>query len=361
MADEKSSSESKDSIRDINLNKALELLSSGRYEEALTHLDKIVKYVPNIAALNIKAAALLKHGDLQGAMAIIDKALELNPNNFIILNNKGVLLLQNGKFDEAIKCFDKVIDINPSISGVWNSKGLASLEYKDIDIKINVMNRWVSAKKGWKDVALSSIASWDMENMKLIRHEHFDEAMACFDMSININPLNDQAWSNKGMLLFKEGNYEGALECLARSHEANPKNETVWYNKGLVLRAFGQFHEQVEALNRVLKLNPGHKNALLDKGWALYKLGEFREALRCMNEVLEDDPYNEIAGKVKEECEKKLAGLKDDAAEGEYEESAALNAPAPKKHRRTYECSYCRETFEAKERARFCPYCSKEL
>ena len=91
--------------------------SSGRINEALNALkyfDKAIELDPlNYLAWANKGLILKSLDRLDDAILCYNRALTINPNYITVWYNKGVLLGSIGNFDEAIKAFDKVLELNP--------------------------------------------------------------------------------------------------------------------------------------------------------------------------------------------------------------------------------------------------------
>lgn len=91
-----------------------ELLSLGKYEEAITNYDNALAVDPNyIQAINNKGIALADLGRYEEAIAHYDRALVIDPNYTYALNSKGVSLADLGRYEEAITYYDKVLEIDP--------------------------------------------------------------------------------------------------------------------------------------------------------------------------------------------------------------------------------------------------------
>lgn len=92
--------------------------SGGKVNEALTSLgyfDKAIELDPlNYLAWANKGLILKSLDRLDDALLCYNRALAINPSYVTVWYNKGVLLGSIGNFDEAIKAFDKVLEINPS-------------------------------------------------------------------------------------------------------------------------------------------------------------------------------------------------------------------------------------------------------
>lgn len=74
-----------------------------------------------------KGNDLYEQGDLAGAIAAYDTAIQFNPTDGYIYSNKGVVLNDMGRTSESMACFDKVIELNttPEVTAyAWNWKGM---------------------------------------------------------------------------------------------------------------------------------------------------------------------------------------------------------------------------------------------
>jgi tetratricopeptide (TPR) repeat protein len=92
--------------------------SDGQINEALNALkyfDKAIEIDPlNYLAWANKGLILKSLDRLDDALLCYNRALSINPNYVTVWYNKGVLLGSIGNFSEAIKAFDKVLEFNPN-------------------------------------------------------------------------------------------------------------------------------------------------------------------------------------------------------------------------------------------------------
>lgn len=92
--------------------------SGGKINEALlalSHFDKAIELDPlNYLAWANKGLILKTLDRLDDALLCYNRALAINPNYITVWYNKGVLLGSIGNFDEAIKSFNKVLELNPN-------------------------------------------------------------------------------------------------------------------------------------------------------------------------------------------------------------------------------------------------------
>jgi predicted O-linked N-acetylglucosamine transferase (SPINDLY family) len=97
----------------------------GKYDEAITLLNKAVKKKPSdVAALAHYAAALMAAMRFEEALAAYDRVLAHDPRHFEALYNRGVLLSQKPDFAEALKALDLAANLQPGMAGVHYNRGV---------------------------------------------------------------------------------------------------------------------------------------------------------------------------------------------------------------------------------------------
>lgn len=98
-----------------------------------------------------------------------------------------------------------------------------------------------------------------------------------------------------GNTLYSQGKYEDAIECFNKSLQMHLGNNTAWNNKGLALSKTGRFDEAIVCYDKALVINPKDYVVLNNKGSALYKKGEMQRALQCYKDALKLNPGSKTA------------------------------------------------------------------
>ena len=98
-----------------------------------------------------------------------------------------------------------------------------------------------------------------------------------------------------GNTLYSQGKYEDAIECFNKSLQMHLGNNTAWNNKGLALSKTGKFDEAIMCYDKALVINPKDYVVLNNKGSALYKKGEIGKAMQCYKDALELNPGSKTA------------------------------------------------------------------
>lgn len=106
--------------------KAMMLVASRLYKEAIECCDKAIEIEPNYTfAWNVKGGVYHILKKYQEAVDCFETALRINPKLSDVWHNKGVTYYELGKYQKAIDCFDKALKIDPDDNEAWNGKGIA--------------------------------------------------------------------------------------------------------------------------------------------------------------------------------------------------------------------------------------------
>jgi tetratricopeptide (TPR) repeat protein len=133
------------------------------------------------------------------------------------------------------------------------------------------------------------------EGWRLYKQGRYEEAIQCFNKTLEINPQYTDAWINKGASLSNLGRYEEALQCFNKALEINPQHVLAWNDKASLLINLNRYHEALECCNKILEINPKDADAWNNKGISFFNLGRLNQALECCNKALEFDPKQRLA------------------------------------------------------------------
>ena len=103
--------------------KGLRLLSSEGLEGAVMVVERELESDPNNwEAWSAKAEILYFQKSNDASMRCCERSISLNPSNALAFNIKGNILYNLGKYKEAIECYNKAIEIEPLFVKAWYNR-----------------------------------------------------------------------------------------------------------------------------------------------------------------------------------------------------------------------------------------------
>ena len=116
-------------------NEGNDLLSHGKYNEAINAYEKAVEINPHYYPAWVEMGnALDEIGKHDEAVQAYNEAIEINPHCNAAWGNKGQVLYNQGKYNEAIECFDEETKIDPQNVIAWYFESLSLRElHRDTD------------------------------------------------------------------------------------------------------------------------------------------------------------------------------------------------------------------------------------
>ncbi len=161
-------------------------------------------------------------GNLLGAIAYYDQALQIQPDYHQAWNNRGNALSDLGQFEQAIGCFDQALKIQPDVHQAWYNRG-NTLSYLG----------------------------------------QFEQAIASYDKALQIQPDLHEVWNNRGTLLSKNfGWHEEAIASFDQALQIQPDSHEAWYNRSVAASKSRHYNPQAAIIlqgqfpaSPVVKLN----------------------------------------------------------------------------------------------------------
>lgn len=119
--------ETKNETAKSEIEYAQDLLNRGELVKSEKKFLEILKHDPDSKeAYHFLGIIYLRQEEYNGAIAALNKAVELNPINDTAFNNLGLAYLETKKYDQAIKSFEKSISLNDKIAHRYVNLGLAA-------------------------------------------------------------------------------------------------------------------------------------------------------------------------------------------------------------------------------------------
>ena len=288
-------------------------------KEALLNVNKALDLDPNnYKALQWKATILgmLPQEDkshFAEALACYERLLALKKDQASLWFNKAGILEQLGRDREALEAFEKAYSLEPD----GYSAGLAQVargrllekagRYDDAlrlyrTVRTTDMHYGealeaiarIMERKGRRDDAIQGYRD---AAIAFIHRHHFQDAVASYDHILALEPSDNDALFQKGRALntlYSQTRDAGlqvkAEACFDEALTHDPENTLILTAKGTCLTDRNQFAESLQYFNRALARSPSDKSALGYKGLALWRLMRYDEALAVTDQLCAQDP-----------------------------------------------------------------------
>jgi superkiller protein 3 len=138
---------------------------------------------------------------------------------------------------------------------------------------------------------------------KLDKHE---DALACYENVVRLDPMHDQAWYAKGRSMGFLGRHGDVIKCCERALEINPHGSPSWILKGLGFCSMDRFHEALSCFQQAEKLGDdsaaghirncrrAHADWYFRLGSRYQHEGNHTEANACYEKGLAMDPSKAV-------------------------------------------------------------------
>lgn len=223
-----------------DLQRGMENLLKGRYEQAVADFTKALEFMPGTAeAYSGRARAQEKLKRYDRALADYSKLIELNPQAPAAYIGRGHVFMDLKRYDEALQDFSKAIELKP-------------------------------------DVAASYVARCNVHELNRLH----DRAIADCSRAVELEPNLDIGYSLRARAYAAKGMKQEAAADYERAARACIDN-------GLTAARAGRLDEALARFDRASRLDTKHRpEAYLNRGAAYEKKGENLKAVNDYSEAI---------------------------------------------------------------------------
>ncbi len=246
-------------------------LQAGRLLDAERIARKVCDHVPaNARAFHLAGtlAHQLKRGD---AVALLSRAVTIDPRLAEAHNDRGVILAAGGAMAEALSCFERAVKLKPGYAEARNNLGRALRAVGRLDEAAAQFERVLAALPGSPLVHFELAVVRELLADLAGAEEHYRNASA-------LRPDFLDAHSRLAALLQKTGRLPEALATAERAAAIVPGDAGVRNNLGNVLRAMDRHGEAVRQYEVALRIDPTSFAAHYNLGMALRGESRIAEA-----------------------------------------------------------------------------------
>jgi tetratricopeptide (TPR) repeat protein len=221
-----------------------------RLAEGIDEYRQAIEIKPNFTeARHNLAIALLKTGDLDGALEQLYLVLKLRPGHVTARNTLGNVLYQRHKFADAARYYEEAIAMEPGYAEAHFNLGRARVQQGDLEAAVNEYRKALEARP---------------------------------DLRYIVREL--------GLALAAQGEFIESAPYIAEAIERDPNFAEGHNILGMACLLAGRGAESIEHFRRALDLQPGNSNLAFNLAHALYQAGRTAEAEGSYQRALKQDP-----------------------------------------------------------------------
>lgn len=237
-------------------------------QNQLDAAEPLIKTILQQAPANAMAwqgLAVLEHkrGNHDAALAAIDRAIELKPNEAGFYNNRGVFLKPLGapRLDERIAAYEAALARRPDFKEALSNLADALTAARRFDEAQSVLDRALAIDTRYLNARINAVNLLKARGHKRQALEAID---AVLEESRHVEALN-----LKGALLLELGEPHAALALLEEARALDGRNPSVLNNLGNAYLATKRPAKAIEAYRSAVILAPGMAEAQANLALAL--------------------------------------------------------------------------------------------
>ncbi|MDB9345143.1 tetratricopeptide repeat protein [Nodularia spumigena CS-586/05] len=259
----------------------LQQAKTGDLLGAIASYNQAIEINPDSAEYWFNHGLTLFHSEyFADAIASYDQAIALKPHHYKSWYNRGATLGELGQFEEAIACFDQAIAIGPQNPEAFSSKGLALFKLGQIPAAIASYDQALHLEP-------QDPGNWYYRGLALAVEQQYAEAIASYEKAIEIQPDFHEVWIDRGVVLFSLGNWSEAIASWDQALATQPDLYLAWYNRGIALENLGQREQAIASYHNAIAIKPDFHLAWYNQAVALFYLERFADAIFSYDNALQ--------------------------------------------------------------------------
>lgn len=221
--------------------------------------------------------------ELSKALADLDRAVALAPNDFKAFNSRGLVLADMGEHGRAIADFNRAIALFPKDPSAYFNRGSEYWKIGEDDRALADFSTVISMKPD--DLKARN-------NMGLVYQgrREFDRALAEYNGALAVRPDDWMTLNNRGLLLSAMGASDQAIVDFDNALRQKPDESSIYVNRGLVFRAKGMDDKALSDFERAVRLEPDDSRAYNNRALIHAAKGELTDAVADFTTALKFDP-----------------------------------------------------------------------
>jgi len=126
----------------------------------------------------------------------------------------------------------------------------------------------------------------------LKEENRFDDAIACYQQAVSLQPFYAEAYNNMGLAFQEKGDFDASIYWFQKAIDSNPKLFHAYFNMGVSFKNRHNVDDAVFSFQQALLLKPDLAEAYNRLGTIFREQGQLDKAIFCFQREIEMDPAN---------------------------------------------------------------------
>ncbi len=282
----------------------------------LAEWEALIANHPDVVQPYVMRSDWLGKTDPKAAMPDLERALALDPDNFLYYLKRGAYHIALGDLDRALADYNRAVAIDPQHPDAHFQMGKVLVGIGDHEGGLAAYDKALRLAPQYMDIHVC-------RGEALLYTRQHERALREFDHVLSVNPRDPEAHYGRGKALAMLGERRLGFAALSRAIELAPEHAhahlfraVMWHGEeGAAARA-----AMKADITRAAELDPRNAAVLLEQSKYLLELGEAAEALAVAEKAIAIEPeqvpmlYYQRAA-----CKRRLAEVRRGAGQQERE------------------------------------------
>ena len=190
----------------------------------------------------------------------------------------------NGNLEDAIELYNKAIELNPNYALAYHNRGLS---FSALENDTAAFAEVSKARKLFSNSNVSEI-EWSYANRGniLLKYQQYEYAAADFKQAIQVDPSSYIIYNKLALCYVNLGDDSLAMNCYDSSLAINKNFEQTYYYKGAFYMKLKQDLKAIENFDKAIEIDSLYESAYLKRGLAKVEVELYREAIKDFDKVI---------------------------------------------------------------------------
>lgn len=208
-------------------------------------------------------------GEHETAIAYLDSALQIDPQYAIAMANRGLLKAKLNLPDGALADLNRALELNPNLDVARHNLTVTKRENPEAEEAD--LTQLIDQEP------VIPFPFYERARLRLDKHQ-YTEALADINRAIQIDSLDASYWITRGIILGKLSKWRGALANYQHAIQLNDSRADAWFHHGNAARRLADRPTALDDYSMAIYLKKDYGPAYYNRAITHYESGNAKQA-----------------------------------------------------------------------------------